>query len=344
MQSFTVTGNLHLDYHIHHDMHHIANEVRTHCDEQQIDCLALGGGYGRGEGGVREIGGEQRPYNDYDLVLIHHCPNQHKLEHILEKIHQQESARCGLHVDITPIHRDRVPHLPPALTWYEFGRGHRVIWGDERALRPLQLRKLSGVHHSEWGRLLVNRGMGLWFAQTVRNTGTCPVLDGEDPTAFITRQIMKAWLAYGDCQLADAGLYNHHVLMRQSVFEANFSLNKQWWAAAYRAAIAFKLNPTSTIPDWIMQQTPGLIAGFINELKQRTAAPSVSPAGLYRTLTSCPPPHLATHLPRPTPTRSPPSLASRLIGRQQPNLRTPLGPSRSTSSSLGPIWLNVHYE
>ena len=41
--------------------------------ERGIDCLALGGGYGRGEGGVRQINGEQRPYNDYDLVLIHHC-------------------------------------------------------------------------------------------------------------------------------------------------------------------------------------------------------------------------------------------------------------------------------
>ena len=107
-------------------------------------------------------------------------PDQERLQKTLDDIHHRESERCGLHVDITPIHRDRVPHLPQALTWYEFGRGHRVIWGDDRTLRPLQLRKLSGVHASEWGRLLVNRGMGLWFAQTVKNTGTCPVLDGED--------------------------------------------------------------------------------------------------------------------------------------------------------------------
>ena len=36
---------------------------------------------------------------------------------------------------------------------------------------------------------------------------------------------MKAWLAYGDCHLADAGQYNCQVLMRLALFEADPGLH-----------------------------------------------------------------------------------------------------------------------
>ena len=146
MKKFTVTGNKKLDFHIHHDLHLIAQKVRQRCGEGQLDCLALGGGYGRGEGGTAVVDGEQRPYNDYDLVLIHHHQNMKELQGVLSQIHHEESERCGLHVDITPIHRNRVERLPQALTWYELGHGHRIIWGDKRSLKPLNLRRLNDVH------------------------------------------------------------------------------------------------------------------------------------------------------------------------------------------------------
>ena len=89
-----------------------------------VDCLALGGGYGRGEGGVLHQGAAERPFNDYDLVLIHHY-DEGIVRALLEAVHREATARCGIHVDVTPIHINRVKKLPQALTWYEFGKGHK---------------------------------------------------------------------------------------------------------------------------------------------------------------------------------------------------------------------------
>ena len=130
--------------------------------------------------------------------------------------------------------------------------------------------------------------MGLWFAQQVVKNGDCPILDGENPQAFVTRQIMKAWLAYGDCQLADHGMYHCNVLMRQEHLNQCWKLNKQWWVPNYRAAIAFKLDPQPDLPGWLTQQNSKLLSAIVHELKHRPAAPTLSLAGLYRTMRSCP--------------------------------------------------------
>ena len=47
----------------------LSGDVRQALGEN-LTALVLGGGYGRGEGGVLLVSGEERPYNDLDLILI----------------------------------------------------------------------------------------------------------------------------------------------------------------------------------------------------------------------------------------------------------------------------------
>ena len=286
MSRFTVDGSAELDALIDSHLAGIRERVLAEVGSANVAALVLGGGYGRGEGGVRRITDGERPYNDYDLVLFHQHPDAKALQRILDQIHHDESRRCGLHVDVTPIHRDRIPHLPSALTWYELGAGHVLVAGDPAVLEPLRQRTLAGVHQSEWGRLLVNRATGVAMAQ--RRINGLPVRTGadEDTLAFAHRQVMKAWLALGDVALADAGLYHPQVQHRRRALPP---VIPPWWLR-WQAATAFKFAPTPPPERRDLVQDLAVLRPLLaTALAQRPASMPRPLAGLVATLRMLPP-------------------------------------------------------
>ena len=225
----------------------IAQFVEKHFPHQYIKALILGGGYGRGEGGVRDVDGAPAPYNDYDLVLVHECPDQGLIHRVCAQGHQDLSQACGIHVDITPLHQSRLKNLPPALTWFELAQGHHVVLGDEDVLAPLQARRITDVDATEWGRLLVNRGSGVHFAawawENPDQPLTAKLLDGEPWQSYAQRQVSKAWLAVGDVFLAEHGDYVPTVVDRWQAMQTKHAGFP--YLAAYQAAVDFKMHPDS---------------------------------------------------------------------------------------------------
>ena len=68
---YTVYGTREFDQKIDDDMHIIAEAVAGGISGNQIAAVILGGGYGRGEGGVhRNSKGEMSLHNDYDMFVI----------------------------------------------------------------------------------------------------------------------------------------------------------------------------------------------------------------------------------------------------------------------------------
>jgi hypothetical protein len=293
MTRFTVTGSAELEATICGQLAAVCNDVRQAIDPKLLDCLVLGGGYGRGEGGALVQGGRELPYNDYDLVLVHHARRASSLA-ALGEIERRHSRATGLHVEILPLHRRRLLGLPRALTWYELGRGHRVLWGDERVLRPLVLRRLDQVHSAEWGRLLMNRGAGLVFARWVLAKQPCSVLSQEDPDAFVTRQLQKAWLALGDVWLAQRGDYHHMVRQRRRRFKERLT-ERPAWGDAYERAIDFKLSPTAPwSPEQQRAELAELARYYVPALRSRPAAPFRPLVGLWATARHLAPEHWLT--------------------------------------------------
>lgn len=282
--SYTRTGGAQLDALIDAQLGEIVTELRAHLPELELDALVLGGGYGRGEGGARLVEGEFRPYNDYDLVLIHRVEDAPLLERTLQRMHVEHSERTGIHVDITPIRRGQLRKLPPTLTWYEFRRGHRVLFGDERVLLEMGERRLVDVPESEWGRLLFNRGSGLLFSTWLLKGEKCRIAEGETFEAFATRQVQKAWLALGDVWLADRAAYTPSVVERRNSWLSHGSAVPRW-SSRYLSATEFKLSPTAPMekPDLIEQVTE-LAALYGEELSRRRAAESRPLVGLYSTV------------------------------------------------------------
>lgn len=246
---FTASGDAALELLIAEQLSGIRCAVLARLPAIMLDALVLGGGYGRGEGGALGSDGAMRPYNDYDLVLVHHFGSTRALGSALDGIHLEQSAHCGIHVDVTPIHRKRIRRLPPALTWYEFGQGHRVLWGNAALLDPLKLRRLQDVHPTEWGRLLLNRGCGLLFARWLLDGYRTSVAGNEDVEEFVTRQVFKAWLSLGDVWLADRGEYDCLVQERLRRLKAAGQRHQTpAWCADYAAAVEFKLRPRLRVP------------------------------------------------------------------------------------------------
>lgn len=205
-------------------------------------ALALGGGYGRGEGGTwLKADGTLAPYNDYDLVLIHANEAGADVRAWISAHQPAWQAHAGIHVDVEPIAMGRVARMPNQLTWYEFGQGHQVLWGDPACLEPLRRRHLSAVTAEEWGRLLVNRGIGVVFAHWRLGPPPHPIGGDEHPERFAERQVQKAWLALGDVLLAERGVYHHLLCERQAAMDG--LSDPPLWRPRWRMAAAAKFAP-----------------------------------------------------------------------------------------------------
>ena len=284
--TFTSSGEAAIERLIEEQLTGVRDDILAALPRQQLDCLVLGGGYGRGEGGVLSTPEGPLPYNDYDIVLVHHMGDRRRLAGALQQIHETHSRLCGIHVDVLPLHIRRLTRLPPALTWYELAQGHVVLWGDESTLAPLLARRLDDVAPSEWGRLLVNRASGLLFASWLRQGHRCNVVGEADEPSFTTRQVFKAWLSLGDVLLADRGMYSPLVTERRKRFEALCARGQgPDWGAEYTRACEFKLRPQLRLDDdTLREHLERLRALYPKAMASHASAEPSTIRGLYGTL------------------------------------------------------------
>jgi len=283
MPSYTVRGDAALDELIESQLASIRDEVLSLLPADRIQGLVLGGGYGRGEGGAMRTSEGLWPYNDYDLVLVHDIADEAALKAALHQVHVSQSAACGIHVDVTPIKSSALATLPQTLTWYELGRGHRVVHGKPDVLAPLRARELSRVPESEWGRLLFNRGSGLLFSIWALQGKSQTLLADESFEQFTTRQVQKAWLSLGDVWLAERGKYSFSVQERAENIRALGS-DGPAFRDSYLKATDFKLAPVSEQNrDYLIEQLQILAPLFSEALAKLPASESRPLVGLYAT-------------------------------------------------------------
>lgn len=282
MPQFTVDGDEFLDSFIENQLTSITAQVLSEFPREHVVALVLGGGYGRGEGGALRTSQGLRPYNDYDLILVHRDIEKTKLSETLSRINQEQGAACGIHVDITPLRESQLAALPQTLTWCELQQGHRVLYGEQSALSRLGSRSVSDVPASEWGRLLFNRGSGVLFSIWAHQGRDSSILAHETFEEFTTRQVAKAWLSLGDVWLADRGLYESSVVARESAFRAQTP--QPAWAERYLEAIRFKLSPLLSRPrNALVAELAELSTYYSRALAEREASEFRPLVGLYAT-------------------------------------------------------------
>ena len=206
-------------------------------------ALLLGGGYGRGEGAVYLIDGQEKPFNDLDLTIVVQRRNRALKKALLHIKHRYEH-RLGIHVDFSrPITLSELRHLPHWLMWHDLLSGHKTLYGPAYILSVNMPSYMSQpVPGTEALRLLLNRGAGLLMALRIER-GCQPSPDPE----FVRRNYYKAALALGDAVLIMLGRYegNHrrrHERLIESV-ESDKELQKLDLIGYHEDGVNYKFEP-----------------------------------------------------------------------------------------------------
>ncbi len=189
-------GSIAFNERLHETLLRVADQVEEALGGNLV-ALVLGGGYGRGEGGVVQQNGVERPYNDLDFTLLVARKSRVKWKR-LRDIGEYFAKELEIHVDFSrPLTLADVERWPHWLMWYDLLNGHVVLRGVSDILTRHAPSKLQEpLPAIEGTRLLLNRGTGLlWALRVVRGIESSPDED------FVRRNYYKCALALGDALL-----------------------------------------------------------------------------------------------------------------------------------------------
>jgi len=242
---FTVAGSAWLEEHLARTCEQVLAEIRQLVPARKLQGLLLGGGYGRGEGGVLSTGRGDQAYNDLEFYLFlkgSAWRNQRKFGAALHCIGERVSPQAGVEVEFKILSLEKLQNSTPSMFYYDLVMGHRWLWGEESLLAGCaHHRRAELIPLSEATRLLMNRCSGLLFAEEKLQREPL----SSDDIDFIFRNQAKAQLAFGDAVLTAEGQYHWSCRSRHMRL---LQLKKTWpWLAAaqeyHREGVAFKLHP-----------------------------------------------------------------------------------------------------
>lgn len=214
----------------------------------KLAAVVLGGGYGRGEGGVCRTAQGDRLYNDLDFFAFSRGADRAESRRIaaeLAGVAAKWEERLGVAVDISPIKElSELPRVSGKLMYQELVRGWIPVWGEVDLAEFIPPRPPEALPFSEAARLILNRGMGLVFA------GERLAAKSSDAD-FIMRNLHKSQLGGGDALLIAAGKYRWSGgerldALREYVAENGLSPRL---LENYATALHYKELPEPVLPD-----------------------------------------------------------------------------------------------
>ena len=260
---FTRDGGAALEARLQQTCDQVLAGVRALIPAAKLDGLLLGGGYGRGEGGVLRAPVGDQPYNDlefYVFVRGHAVLAERQFRHPLHELGEKLSPAAGLEVEFKVLTLDKLRRSPPSMFYYDLVMGHCWQAGDDALLAGCEHhRDAAQIPPHEATRLLMNRCSGLLFS-LARLTGKNFAAEDAD---FVGRNLAKAQLAFGDVLLTAHGQYHWSCQERHNrLVKLDFSPFP--WAAPLKshhaAGVEFKLHPTRSA------ETPTTLAARHAEL------------------------------------------------------------------------------
>src|SRR5581483_5484719 len=220
---FTLDGSDALEAHLAGLCDKVLAEVRSLVPAHKLEALVLGGGYGRGQGGVLKTSSGDLPYNDLEFYVFlrgNRLINERTHGAALRELGERLSPDAGLHVEFKVDSLARFRRSPVTMFSYDIVSGNRVLFfgkhptsniqhptSNDSAREPLDVGcsmldvgcspVFKGCEHhldpariplSEATRLLFNRCTGLLLAKEFLRAGRLPV----DRADFIGRNLAKA--------------------------------------------------------------------------------------------------------------------------------------------------------
>jgi hypothetical protein len=211
---FTRYGSPSVEQRIGKTMARAADLVAKHFDRHECRALVLMGGYGRGEGGVIQECGEERPHNNLDFLLVT-SPLQalqkktlkKRLDDIFAPIVREE--RLGIDTGVISDYELRI--APPRVIWFDLRWGHRTILGDAAMIPSLAPVSAREIEIDDVHQLLVNRASLLVINDAIIERGIISDVHAQ----FMIKHLMKAIIGHGDALLFARGRYHASYLEKQ---------------------------------------------------------------------------------------------------------------------------------
>lgn len=204
----------------------------------ELAAVLLGGGYGRGEGGVRLLGGTALLHNDLDYFVFVRGPASAALRERVRELSTREGEALRIEVDFELLPVPRPEAVMASMMLRDLAAGFHRVCGSAEFL-PATDGDGRGLPLAEATRLLWNRGSGLYFARQ-RLAGAAPEVD------FVWRNHQKARLALGDAILCLHDRYHARVRERARRIAALGEAVPAEVRNSYEAAVQFKLHPASS--------------------------------------------------------------------------------------------------
>lgn len=260
---FTPDGSRELEQHLARTCAKIGAGLRGLIPPQKLECVLLGGGYGRGEGGVLRTPSGDRPYNDLEFYVClrgNRHLNELRFGHALHVLGEILTPQAGIEVEFKITSLRELEQAPVSMFSYDLLLGHRMIAGNEAQLaRCVHHRRSEAIPLAEATRLLMNRCSGLLFAREKLARREFTAADAD----FVRRNLAKADLALGDAVLVVHRQYHWSARERHQLLEQLPSVESlpslPQIRAHHAAGVAFKLHPersTATREELLAQHTP----------------------------------------------------------------------------------------
>ena len=115
--------------------------VRALVPSEKLEALVLGGGYGRGQGGVLKTETGDEPYNDLEFYVFlrgNRLRNGRLFGVALRELGDRLSPGARLHVEFKVDSLPRLRRSPVTMFSYDLVSGHRVLWGGEHRTSNIQ--------------------------------------------------------------------------------------------------------------------------------------------------------------------------------------------------------------
>lgn len=247
-KSYTLDGNGKLELHLARLCKDVQAGIEKIVVAKQLEGILLGGGYGRGEGGVFRSATGDLPYNDlefYVFVRGSDWLNEQIYGRRLHRLARTLSHEAGIEVEFKVVSCATLQAAPVSMFYYDLVSAHRWVLGDESLLaRCGHHRHARDIPAAEATRLLMNRCTGLLLAREKLERARV----NDEDADFVFRNIAKARLALGDAVLTVFRQYHWSCLVRnRRLNELEIDENLSWLPEVqqgHEAGVHFKLHPT----------------------------------------------------------------------------------------------------
>ena len=249
---FTVDGDAELESHLARTCERIAAGLRGLIPEHRLEAVLLGGGYGRGEGGVCRTPDGDRPYNDLEFYVFlrgNRHLNERRYSRALHVLGEILTPQAGMDVEFRIASLGELESDEVSMFSYDLVSGHRWLIGNEALLAGCDRhRTAENIPIAEATRLMMNRCTGLLLAKERLARATFTAADAD----FVARNIAKAQLGAGDAVLTAHAQYDWSVRERHRRLERLARVEGTPWlndlVGQHALGTEFKLHPTRS-PD-----------------------------------------------------------------------------------------------